>query len=108
MCGLSIKPETQVSEITELLSYVDIVLVMSVEPGKSGQSFIEQTLLKIQELKKIKDEYNCKFLIEVDGGINTENSKNVIVAGADILVSGSFVYKSADRQKTINELKQFN
>lgn len=105
MCGISIKPTTQVSEIRDLLSFIDIILVMSVEPGKSGQSFIEDSLLKIKELDRIKNDYNAKFLIEVDGGINSENAKNIIDAGADILVSGSYVFNSENKPEAISLLK---
>ena len=105
MCGISIKPMTSVSEIRDILSFVDVVLVMSVEPGKSGQTFIENTLQKIGELNKIRNEYNAKYLIEVDGGINADNHEKIINAGADILVSGSFLYKAQNKEQAINDLR---
>ena len=87
--GISIKPNTKVEVLKDILKYVDIVLVMSVEPGAGGQSYIENSTNKINELKKIKETNNYKYLIEVDGGINDitkEKAKN-----ADILVVGSFI-----------------
>ena len=88
-CGISIVPSTPVSLISEILHLFDLVLVMSVNPGFGGQSFIPYTLDKISELKKIRDERNLSFLISVDGGVNEKNFAQVAEAGADILVSGS-------------------
>lgn len=87
--GLSIKPSTEVEEIKHLLKYVDLVLVMSVEPGRGGQSFIENSTNKINELKDIKTNNNYNYLIEVDGGINSDTKKQV--KNADILVVGSYI-----------------
>ena len=88
-CGISIVPSTPVSFISEVLHLVDLVLVMSVNPGFGGQSFIPYTLDKISELKKIREERKLDFLISVDGGVNEKNFSQVAEAGADILVSGS-------------------
>lgn len=88
-CGVSIVPSTPVQLISEILHLVDLVLVMSVNPGFGGQSFIPYTLDKISELKKIREERKLDFLISVDGGVNEKNFSQVADAGADILVSGS-------------------
>jgi len=86
-----------------ILKFVDLVLVMSVELGKSGQKFDEKVLKKIKELNELKSEH--KFLIEVDGGINAENCKSIKDAGADILVSGSYVFNSENREQAIKVLR---
>ncbi len=88
-CGISIVPSTPVAAISEILHLVDLVLVMSVNPGFGGQSFIPYSLKKIEELKKIREEKNLDFKISVDGGVNEKNWSEVAGAGADILVSGS-------------------
>lgn len=88
-CGISIVPSTPVAAISEILHLVDLVLVMSVNPGFGGQSFIPYSLKKIEELKKIREEKNLGFKISVDGGVNEKNWSEVASAGADILVSGS-------------------
>lgn len=105
LSGISIKPNTKVDEIMPFLSYCDLVLVMSVEPGKSGQIFIEDTLKKIEQLNYIKQTYNLNTMIEVDGGINETNAQKNISAGANILVSGSFIYSSTNRKQSILKLK---
>ena len=87
--GLSIKPNTKVEEIIPYLSYLDLVLVMSVEPGLGGQKFIENSVYKINELYKLRNNYHYHYVIEVDGGINDVTSK--LCKGADILVVGSFI-----------------
>lgn len=104
LAGLSIKPNTPVEEIASFLDYVDLVLVMSVEPGSSGQKFMEETYNKVSLLK----DYIGKrpIQIEVDGGIVPEIAKNLKKCGADILVSGSYVYSSKDRVLAIKELMQ--
>lgn len=91
--GISIKPDTCVENIYPLLPYVDLVLVMSVYPGFGGQSFIENSLLKIKELRNYIDELNLNCLIEVDGGINGESGQMCLDAGADVLVAGSYIFK---------------
>lgn len=91
--GISINPETNVNEIDEALNKVDLVLVMSVHPGFGGQKFIPESLDKIRYLKEMRDKNGFNYLIEVDGGIYAENVKCVIDAGADLIVSGSGVFK---------------
>ena len=99
--GISIKPKTSVIEISEYINLVDMVLVMTVEPGFGGQKFIEECALKIKEIRNI----NKDVLIEVDGGINFETAKICKNYGADILVAGSFVFNSEDRVTAIESLK---
>lgn len=103
LAGVSIKLSTEVFLLKPILKYVDIVLLMSVELGKSGQKFDEKALKKIKELNELKSKH--KFLIEVDGGINAENCNSVRSAGADILVSGSYVFDAENREQAINVLK---
>jgi len=100
-CAMSIKPETPVDVLLPFLNKLDMVLIMSVEPGFGGQRFIEKSLDKIKELYKIKAEKNLNFDIEVDGGINFDNVKEIKDAGANIIVAGSSVFKSPDLQETI-------
>lgn len=101
--GISIKPNTPVSAIEQYLEDIDLVLVMSVEPGFGGQSFMFDVLDKIAELALLKLENH--FLIEVDGGINEETGRMCVEAGADVLVAGSYVFNQEDRKKAIESLK---
>jgi ribulose-phosphate 3-epimerase len=105
--GVSLNPETKIDFVTDLLNEIDLVLVMSVNPGFGGQKFMPQVLDKIKELKKIKDKKNLKFDIEIDGGINFDNNKLAIEAGANILVSGTTVFKNnnGNIKKNIGLLK---
>jgi ribulose-phosphate 3-epimerase len=105
--GVSLNPKTGVSVIKDYLKQFDIVLIMSVNPGFGGQKFMPEVLKKIKELKKIQKEENIDFDIEIDGGINFENSKIAIEAGANILVSGTTIFKSnnGDIKKNIDLLK---
>ena len=91
--GVSLNPETKINLITDILSEIDLVLIMSVNPGFGGQKFMPQVLDKIKDLKKIRDQRNLIFDIEIDGGINFDNNKLAIEAGANILVSGTTVFK---------------
>ena len=91
--GISLNPDTPIDKIVKYLNEINLVLVMTVYPGFGGQKFISKILDKIKNLKKIKDEKNFDFKIEVDGGINFENNKLVIAAGADILVSGTTIFR---------------
>ena len=100
--GISIKPNTEVEKIKYLLDKVDIVLVMSVEPGKGGQKYIENSTNKINELYNLKKQNNYKYLIEVDGGINNETKE--LAKNADILVVGSYITNNKYEEK-INEFK---
>ena len=99
--GISIKPKTEVEALDGLLDKVDMVLVMSVEPGFGGQSFIPSALDKIRELDKIRKEQGLEFLIEVDGGISSTNAGEVFAAGADVLVAGSAVFCAEDPEGEI-------
>ena len=92
--GLSLNPDTSIKIIEKFLSSIDLVLIMSVYPGFGGQKFIPNVVNKIKKLKSIKEKQNLKFDIEVDGGINFDNSKLVIEAGANILVSGTTIFKN--------------
>ena len=105
--GVSLNPETKVSVIKDYLDQIDLVLIMSVNPGFGGQKFMPEVLEKIKELKDIQKEKNIDFDIEIDGGINFENSKIAIEAGANILVSGTTIFKSnnGDIKKNIDLLK---
>tara|TARA_S200000501_G_scaffold339501_1_gene347174 strand:- start:471 stop:1130 length:660 start_codon:yes stop_codon:yes gene_type:complete len=105
--GLSLNPDTKISVIKKYLKSIDLVLIMSVYPGFGGQKFIVKTLDKIKELSKIKREKRLKFDIEVDGGINFENSKDVIKAGANVLVSGTTIFKNnnGNIKQNIKKLK---
>jgi ribulose-phosphate 3-epimerase len=105
--GVSLNPETKVSIIKDHLDQIDLVLIMSVNPGFGGQKFMPEVLDKIKELKNIQKEQNIDFDIEIDGGINFENSKIAIEAGANILVSGTTIFKSnnGDIKKNIDLLK---
>jgi len=105
--GVSLNPETKVDLIFDHLNKIDLVLIMSVNPGFGGQKFMPEVLTKIKELKKLRNEKGLNFDIEIDGGINFENSKEAIEAGANILVSGTTIFKSnnGDIKKNIELLK---
>lgn len=102
--GISIKPGTDVEAIKPYLPYLDLVLVMSVEPGFGGQSFMDSSLAKIENLKRLKDENNYKYLISVDGGINDKTIKLVSSAGVDIAVVGSYLFKQENKEEEIKKL----
>jgi len=105
--GVSLNPKTKIELVTDLLNEIDLVLIMSVNPGFGGQKFIPEVLDKIKKLKKIKDQKNLEFDIEIDGGINFDNNKLAIEAGANILVSGTTVFKNnnGNIKKNIELLK---
>ena len=105
--GVSLNPKTKIDTILNVLHEIDLVLIMSVNPGFGGQKFMPEVLTKIKELKKIQIERNLDFDIEIDGGINFDNSKIAIDAGANILVSGTTIFKSnnGDIKKNIELLK---
>ena len=105
LAGLSFRPETKVKDIKCFLYNVDVVLVMSVNPGASGQTFMPESLDKIRELVRLREENNFTYKIEVDGGVNGENAKEIIEAGADMLVSGSYVFKAENKISAIKKLK---
>ena len=102
--GISIKPGTDVEAIKPYLPYLDLVLVMSVEPGFGGQSFMDSSLAKIASLKKLKEENNYKYLISVDGGINDKTIKLVSSAGVDVAVVGSYLFKQENKEDEIKKL----
>ena len=105
--GVSLNPESQIDLISNYLKEIDLVLIMSVNPGFGGQKFMPEVLDKVKKLKKIQSERNIKFDIEIDGGINFDNCQSAIDAGANILVSGTTVFKSnnGDIKKNINLLR---
>ena len=105
--GISLNPKTQIDGIMEYLSEIDLVLIMSVNPGFGGQKFMPEVLDKVKKLKRLQVEKNLDFEIEIDGGINFDNSKKAIEAGANILVSGTTIFKSnnGDIKKNIELLK---
>ena len=105
--GVSLNPDTKIDIVKDYLTEIDLILIMSVYPGFGGQKFIPDVLDKIKKLKKIKDSQNLNFDIEVDGGINFDNSKLVIEAGANILVSGTTIFKNnnGNIKKNIDTLK---
>lgn len=102
--GVAINPHTSVELLADVIKDIDLVLIMSVNPGFGGQSFIENTYKKVRRLKEIIEENNTTTLIEVDGGVTSKNAAQLAKAGADALVAGSFVFKSEDPTKTIKEL----
>lgn len=103
--GVALNPHTPVELLTDILGDISLVLIMSVNPGFGGQTFIENTYRKVQKLAKMRHETGTDFLIEIDGGVNDENAHALMEAGADILVAGSFVFKSKDPVQTITLLK---
>jgi len=102
--GVAINPHTPISSLESIISELDLVCLMSVNPGFGGQSFINNTYQKIRDLKILIEKYNSKALIEIDGGVNSKNAKKLSDEGADILVAGSFVFKSENPKKTIEDL----
>lgn len=103
--GLSIKPETDVKEILEYLPFLNLILVMSVEPGQGGQKFIKTSIDKVKELRKYIDKNSLEVEIEVDGGINDVTSKDIKEVGADIAVVGTYLVNSEDYAQTVKNLK---
>ncbi len=106
MTGVAINPATAVGVIEPILGDVDLVLVMSVNPGFGGQSFIESSIGKIEKLKRLKDEHGFNYLIEVDGGVGLKNIRSIVRAGADILVAGSSVFRADDISARVRELRK--
>ena len=104
-CGLSIKPNTDISILTPYLNKLDLILVMSVEPGFSGQEFISNSLDKVSKLKQIIKTNNLDIVMAIDGGINGSNASLVKKSGIDMVVSGSYVTNSLDYQDKINDLR---
>ncbi len=104
--GVSLNPHTPVQVLENIISDIDLVLIMSVNPGFGGQKFIEQSYKKIMQLKKMLKTNNSKALIEVDGGVDNTNAKKLISAGADVLVAGNYIFGSKNPEKTIIELNK--
>ena len=102
LAGISINPETDISKIDDALKVADLVLAMSVHPGFGGQKFIEDTLLKVDYLKKKKEENGYKYIIEIDGGINTQNAKTVVDRGVELVVAGSAVFNGDIRKNVLD------
>lgn len=103
--GVAINPHTNVNLLEDLLQDIEIVVIMSVNPGFGGQSFIENTYKKVSKLKAMINKQGADTLIEIDGGVNSNNAKPLLDAGADVLVAGSFVFKSDNPEDTIQDLK---
>lgn len=104
--AVTLNPHTPVSLLEDIVSDVDMVLLMSVNPGYGGQKFIENTIGKTKQLRELIDRKNAKAIIEIDGGVNLETGKRLVECGADALVAGNFVFKSTDPLQTIHQLKQ--
>lgn len=104
--GVALNPSSPVELLTDILNDVDLVLIMSVNPGFGGQKFLPRSLDRVRRLRKMIDEQNPNVLIEVDGGINLETGKQMAKVGADALVAGSFIFKSQNPQETIKQMKR--
>ena len=104
--GVAINPHTPISSLADILQDIDLVLVMSVNPGFGAQQFIPHSLSKIRELRKLIDGWNLPVKIEVDGGVSLENAGDIMAAGADVLVAGNTVFKSPNPKATIAQLKK--
>jgi ribulose-phosphate 3-epimerase len=103
--GVALNPHTSVHLLSDILNDLDLVCIMSVNPGFGGQSFIENTYEKVKQLAHLREVSGTSFLIEIDGGVSTANARKLLDAGADVLVAGSFVFKSDDPAQTIADLK---
>lgn len=104
--GVAINPHTPVQLLEDIINEIDLVCLMSVNPGFGGQKFIENTFAKTQKLKKLITDKNAQALIEIDGGVNAQNARALVDAGADVLVAGNFVFSSADPAQTLSDLKK--
>jgi ribulose-phosphate 3-epimerase len=107
-CGVALNPHTPVESLKEVLDDIDMVLIMSVNPGFGGQKFIPNTLNKIRTLRRMITERGITTKIEIDGGVTLENAPAIVKAGADVLVAGNTVFKSKDPKNTIAQLKKIN
>jgi len=103
--GVALNPHTSVHLLSDILNDLDLVCIMSVNPGFGGQSFIENTYEKVKQLAHLREVSGTSFLIEIDGGVSTANARKLLDAGADVLVAGSFVFKSDNPAQTIADLK---
>lgn len=106
--GVTLNPSTPVNVLEDIIGDVDIVQLMSVNPGFGGQKFIESSIKKVQRLRQLINREGSKALIEVDGGVQADTAPRLVAAGVDILVSGSYVFKAADPKATIHSLKQLH
>ena len=104
--GVTLNPATPICLLEDIICDVDMVLLMSVNPGFGGQKFIDEILAKTRRLRRMIDESGSKALIQIDGGVNAETAPLLVEAGADVLVSGSYIFKAADPIATIHDLKQ--
>src|SRR5690606_11082851 len=104
--GVALNPHTSVDLLEDIIADIDLVCLMSVNPGFGGQSFIENTYRKVKKLREIISRNGASTLIEIDGGVTSENAAELINAGADVLVAGSFVFKAQDPSETIKNLKK--
>ena len=103
--GVAINPHTNVALLEDVIGDIDLVCMMSVNPGFGGQSFIENTYEKVRQLSEIIEENDAPTLIEIDGGVNAQNAPLLMEAGADVLVAGSFVFNAESPEETIKQLK---
>ena len=103
--GVAVNPHTGIDQLKDIIADIDLVCIMSVNPGFGGQQFIENTFQKVAELKQLIAERNSKALIEIDGGVNHQNAKLLLDAGANVLVAGNFVFSSTNPKVVIQELK---
>jgi len=104
--GVALNPHTNIDLLEDVINDIDMVCIMSVNPGFGGQSFIENTYSKIEKLKALINKKNASTLIEIDGGVTDKNAAQLVKVGADVLVAGNFVFKAANPTKTICDLKQ--
>jgi ribulose-phosphate 3-epimerase len=104
--GVALNPHTNVSLLEDVIKDIDMVCIMSVNPGFGGQSFIENTYKKVKQLKEIITRNNASTIIEIDGGVTSKNAVQLVEAGADVLVAGNFVFKAENPSETISELKK--
>jgi ribulose-phosphate 3-epimerase len=102
---VTLNPSTPVSLLEDIIGEVEMVLLMSVNPGFGGQKFIENTIDKVKRLRRMIEEKGCQTLIEVDGGVQGETAPRLVAAGVDVLVSGSYVFKAQDPEKVIRDLR---
>lgn len=105
LAGITLNPATPLKEVKSFMFNCDLVLVMGVVPGRSGQSLIPEMIDRVKEIYKFREENNLSFKIEFDGGVNLENAQKLVESGVDILVSGSYVFKSEDRKKAVESLR---
>ena len=103
--GVALNPHTPVAGLSEIIQDIDLVCVMSVNPGFGGHKFIENTYAKVKEIKELIRQKNSKAVIEIDGGVNLQNARRLLDCGADVLVAGNFVFSSSNPQDTIQRLK---